>query len=75
MTTERSWWSGTNEVAVAVEAAVQEAIRVELTPEVIRAYEVAWWNKSDGTASDRRKAGLVAALLELGFEVVLSADK
>jgi hypothetical protein len=73
-----AFWDNGNEdpatLPAAVEAAVETATRVQITPEVIRDFGEAWHARGESRVpcapGDRRRAGLTAALRALGFEVV-----
>lgn len=64
--------------AESVEAAIETATRVQVTPEAIEAFGKGWHDAQHQASAamlprkpgDRRRAGLTAALRELGFEVV-----
>jgi hypothetical protein len=62
-----------NNPADPLEAAIETATRVQITPEMIEAFGDAWHATQVSGASrrpgDRRRAGLIAAFRAAGFEV------
>lgn len=54
---------------IAFDVAIETATRVKITDEAIEAFGVAWHDAIARSGGDRRRAGLAAALAELGFEV------
>lgn len=54
----------------ALDGAIETATRVRITDEAVAEFGQAWHNApQDGPPGTRRRAALIAALRELGFEV------